>query len=82
MRFKCNPDKRKWHRWFAWYPVHVPDADCRWLEYVERRLIGYTIDIYTVHTLDNLDYATRFRYEYRLPLSQEQAIDSKENIHE
>jgi hypothetical protein len=28
----------KWVRWFAWYPVSVGDQDCRWLEYVERRI--------------------------------------------
>jgi hypothetical protein len=26
-----------WHKWFAWYPVHLGNGDCRWLEYVERR---------------------------------------------
>lgn len=28
-----------WHKWFAWRPVEVAQGDCRWLEYVERRLI-------------------------------------------
>jgi len=31
---------RKWHRWFAWYPVRVDDNHGAWLQYVERRLIG------------------------------------------
>lgn len=29
--------KKKWHDWFAWYPVRVASSDCRWLETVERR---------------------------------------------
>lgn len=28
----------QWHRWFAWRPVRVGPRDCRWLEYVERKL--------------------------------------------
>jgi len=28
---------RKWHKWFAWYPVAVDgDCDFRWFEYVGR----------------------------------------------
>ena len=30
----------KWHHWFAWRPVHLPDAnESAWLEFVWRR--GY-----------------------------------------
>ena len=28
---------RKWHKWFAWYPVRVGHREKRWLEYVYRR---------------------------------------------
>jgi hypothetical protein len=31
-------DAQEWHRMFAWFPVVVADNDCRWLEYVERRV--------------------------------------------
>jgi hypothetical protein len=27
-----------WHRVFAWWPVWIADGDCRWMEWVERRL--------------------------------------------
>lgn len=26
-----------WHRWFAWYPVHIHPAGYVWWEVVERR---------------------------------------------
>ena len=32
--------KKRWHYWFAWYPVRVGYKDYRWLETVERR--GFT----------------------------------------
>jgi hypothetical protein len=45
MRFDCGEtyDERisrltNWHRWFAWHPIKVADHDCRWLEYVERKI--------------------------------------------
>jgi len=47
MKFKCKEaetwpeyEKRikKWHKWFAWYPVSVGKEDCRWLETVERSI--------------------------------------------
>ena len=45
MRFDCGETYQEqearltqWHRWFAWYPVHVGPHDCRWLEFVERRM--------------------------------------------
>jgi len=41
MRFNCglsDEEKVVWHRWFAWKPVKVGPHDCRWLEYVERRV--------------------------------------------
>lgn len=40
MRWKCDSrrDRKKlWHRWFAWYPVHMGYDDCRWFEQVERK---------------------------------------------
>lgn len=30
--------KTKWHKWFAWYPIRLGNNDCRWFEYVERRI--------------------------------------------
>lgn len=43
MKFNCpSPEQIKkemeaWHLWFAWRPVRVGEADCRWLETVQRR---------------------------------------------
>jgi hypothetical protein len=28
----------EWHPWFAWYPVRIAPGDCRWLEFVARRM--------------------------------------------
>jgi len=33
---RSNDPKPHWHRWFAWYPVHLR-TESRWLTYVERR---------------------------------------------
>lgn len=55
MKFKCGLTKAeikakhkklveeaaRWKKVFAWSPVVVGDADCRWLEYVEVRQIYY-----------------------------------------
>ena len=30
--------QKEWHRWYAWHPVRVGPGDCRWLEYVERKI--------------------------------------------
>lgn len=45
MRFNCGPSyaekmkaREQWHRWYAWRPVSVASRDCRWLEYVERKI--------------------------------------------
>ena len=45
MKFDCGLTyaekvraQAEWHRWFAWRPVRVDSRDCRWLEYVERRI--------------------------------------------
>lgn len=45
MKFDCGETRQekwsrlgKWHRWFAWHPVKVGIHDCRWFEYVERRV--------------------------------------------
>ncbi|MGE3333661.1 MAG: hypothetical protein AB7I36_08460 [Rhodospirillaceae bacterium] len=29
---------RGWHRVFAWWPIRIAPGECRWLEYVERRI--------------------------------------------
>lgn len=41
MKWDCSArEKRRaqWHRWFAWYPVEVAKDDCRWLEFIERKI--------------------------------------------
>ena len=30
----------EWHRWFAWFPVMLPDGRTAWLCWVERRVLG------------------------------------------
>jgi hypothetical protein len=30
--------KMRWHPWYAWFPVRLRDNDCRWLEWVERKI--------------------------------------------
>lgn len=46
MKWKISPqfNYKEWHRWFAWYPVKLKNNQRVWLEYVERKLDGYTID--------------------------------------
>ena len=29
----------EWHKWFAWFPVQMPDGTWVWLEHVERRRV-------------------------------------------
>lgn len=55
MRFTCGERKARreaqlqaeitrvteWHPWFAWLPVRVTSSDCRWLEWVERKVELY-----------------------------------------
>lgn len=43
-----------WHRWFAWRPVRVGKNDCRWLEFVERKL---TFD----YCSDGVDITAEYR---------------------
>jgi hypothetical protein len=50
MQFDCGrtwTEKRanlaKWHRKFAWLPIRVAPHDCRWLEYVERRMTWHSV---------------------------------------
>lgn len=33
-----------WHPVFAWLPVRIGANDCRWLETVERKYIGVTVE--------------------------------------
>lgn len=35
--------RAQWHRWFAWRPVRLESGDCRWLEYVERRVEFFSL---------------------------------------
>jgi hypothetical protein len=37
---KIITDSRKWHKWFAWYPVKVRDGGTVWFEIVYRRTRG------------------------------------------
>lgn len=30
--------RKKWHKWFAWYPVRIGTKDWRWGEFIWRRL--------------------------------------------
>jgi hypothetical protein len=57
MRVDCDKAFR-WHRWFAWYPVHIRRHDCRWLEFVERRAVRVAIDPFY------------YDYEYREPCNE------------
>lgn len=38
------PDKTQWHRWFAWHPIIVEDADYRrlvfWEDVMRRRVLN------------------------------------------
>jgi len=42
----CYPDKSKWHRWFAWYPIYIGPTHTEthycyhkiWWEWVERQV--------------------------------------------
>jgi hypothetical protein len=56
MKFNCGltwqeklEAREQWHRWFAWRPVRVATRDCRWLEYIERKITHeiWGMDIYT-----------------------------------
>ena len=45
MKFDCGETAQEeinrlgeWHRWFAWYPIKISEHDCRWLEFVERKI--------------------------------------------
>lgn len=46
MKWKVSPpfNYKEWHRWFAWHPVELQDYHWTWLEVVERKLDGYSID--------------------------------------
>ena len=53
MKFECGKRKRlkkaakkKWHSYFAWYPIKVGFEDCRWLETIERRSVHVFRDMY------------------------------------
>lgn len=56
MKFNCGPSfaerhnrKQQWHKWFAWRPIRLNENDCRWLEYVERK-INYSFgDVSRIH---------------------------------
>lgn len=52
MKFNCGLSaeekweyKKKWHPWFAWYPVRIGHRDCRWLEYVDRKYVFHCFDM-------------------------------------
>lgn len=41
---KSAAQLRKWHRWFAVWPVRLDDKRCAWLEVVERRFAIADVD--------------------------------------
>ena len=48
MKFKIdseqvrNDRRKKWHAWFAWYPVRLNESEVAWLEFVQRK--GFLVD--------------------------------------
>lgn len=43
-RIRAKRAKEQWHPWFAWRPVRIGAGDCRWLEYVERKVTWVSYD--------------------------------------
>ena len=43
---RWEPKNKKWHRWFAWYPVTTIHGWMVWWEYVDRRDWGKYILLY------------------------------------
>lgn len=71
MKFNCgltSIERRKlkfnklgnWHKFFCLVPRRMPNGECRWLEYVERKGVLYAYrsgDIwYWTYRLDNENY--------------------------
>jgi hypothetical protein len=47
-------DLRKWHRWFAWYPVTFWENHRKykvWLSYIDRKLTYSTYDTWSEYRL-------------------------------
>lgn len=62
MKFDCGETEEEkikrleeWHKYFALFPRRVADHDCRWLEYIERRLIVVS------RSWEELDYIWEYR---------------------
>lgn len=54
---------RKWHKWFAWYPVWVDHNRFAWLQLVERRVA-------CSHTYSDTNCCHAFRTHRRKPNGQ------------
>ena len=66
LEFKKRIESRiEWNRWFAWRPVRVGEEDCRWLEYVERRLKPVYDYSFSRRKLDHHDTWWYKEWEYR-----------------
>jgi hypothetical protein len=79
MKFDCGKTREEkrdkltnWHKWYAWYPVRIGSHNCRWLEYVERKLtyVECGWDYYTnreYRTLEDGELARRIERECTTP---------------
>lgn len=48
-----------WHKWFAWYPVNIPEEKCWvWLETIERELYYTSREV-------GLQYFAGYNWKYR-----------------
>lgn len=47
----------EWRRWFAWYPVSLPDGRRVWLQCIEKRIIWFSYRI--------LKFSGHWKTEYR-----------------
>lgn len=66
MKFDCGEtfeEKRQrleqWHPKFAWLPIRVTDHDCRWLEYVERRITLNPINYWLAVGMYSTEYKAK-----------------------
>lgn len=55
---------KEWHRWFAWYPINLPDGKSVWFERVWRRTLLKEVPYYGWGILQN-GYTLAVRHEYK-----------------
>lgn len=60
-KLKAAPDTKKWHDWFAWWPVVTKDGIYVWCETIERRSYKDPEMIFTPFGYTWID-----RWEYRV----------------